>query len=246
MQALSALARQRRVAGRRRGKFGQRVAALLPPSKNRRGTVIIFPLVADMAGLVSDVVEHALPVLTPHLFDTPAAQSWVFSPRYELPSVVDLQRQIEAVRLAAESRTSELQEKIESERIAHGYRHSLLTETGPALVAAVIRGLKELGFTNVVDADAEDPGADFLREDLRIDQPGEDLILGEAKGIAGLPSDEDALQVWKYLAPRMKTLRRVDVRGLSIINHQRFNPHMSVRTTTCSASMWSRPRLQTA
>lgn len=61
------------------------------------------------------------------------------------------------------------------------------------------------------------------REDLRIydDSP---ILLVEIKGISGFPRDAAALQVAKYLAPRMREWQRTDIQGLSIINHQRNLP----------------------
>jgi hypothetical protein len=49
-------------------------------------------------------------------------------------------------------------------------------------------------------------------------------VLVEAKGIASMPSEEDALQVTKYLRPRMIEWDRADVHGLTVINHQRNLP----------------------
>jgi hypothetical protein len=49
-------------------------------------------------------------------------------------------------------------------------------------------------------------------------------ILVETKGITGLPSEEDALQISKYLRPRMIEWDRTDIHGLSVINHQRNLP----------------------
>jgi hypothetical protein len=44
------------------------------------------------------------------------------------------------------------------------------------------------------------------------------------KGINGLPKEANSLQVTKYLAPRMRELSRLDIQGLSVINHQRNLP----------------------
>lgn len=60
-------------------------------------------------------------------------------------------------------------------------------------------------------------------EDLQI-RDRSPLVLVETKGIIDLPSDEETLQVWKYLTPRIKELKRYDIRGLSIINHQKNLP----------------------
>ncbi len=42
--------------------------------------------------------------------------------------------------------------------------------------------------------------------------------------MSNLPKDEDALAVSKYEATRMREWKRTDVKGLSIINHQRHIP----------------------
>ncbi len=61
------------------------------------------------------------------------------------------------------------------------------------------------------------------REDLRICSESPVLLI-EVKGINGLPKDDDALQVSKYIIPRMKEWGRTDIQGLSIINHQKNYP----------------------
>jgi hypothetical protein len=82
-----------------------------------------------------------------------------------------------------------------------------------------------LGFTSVIDSDQQLSPGERKREDLQI-RAGSPILLVEAKGIAGLPPEHEAIQVWKYLAPRMAEWNRTDVRGLSIINHQRHIPAM--------------------
>lgn len=49
-------------------------------------------------------------------------------------------------------------------------------------------------------------------------------VLVEVKSSGGLPKEGDALQVAKYLAPRMHEWGRTDLKGLSIVNHQRALP----------------------
>ena len=61
------------------------------------------------------------------------------------------------------------------------------------------------------------------REDLQIDDQSPTLIV-DVKGISGFPSDDDALQAEKHAAIRMRELKRTDIIGLSIINHQRHIP----------------------
>ena len=79
-----------------------------------------------------------------------------------------------------------------------------------------------LGFDNVVDVD-EEAGSSPKREDLQI-QGSSPVVLVEVKGIAGMPSDDDILQAAKYVAPRIKEWKRMDVRALCVLNHQRHVP----------------------
>ena len=99
--------------------------------------------------------------------------------------------------------------------------HELLAATDDELVAAVIVTLRELGFDDVSDVDAGKDIADDLREDIHIRDPERPAVLGEVKGIAGLPKESSSLQVVKYLAPRMREWQTTELRGLTLINHQR-------------------------
>jgi hypothetical protein len=76
-----------------------------------------------------------------------------------------------------------------------------------------------LGFKDVRDVDEEAENKTVLREDLQI-WDRSPILLVEVKGITGLPKEAYALQVDKYVAPRIKEWERFDVQGLTIINHQ--------------------------
>jgi len=81
-------------------------------------------------------------------------------------------------------------------------------------------------FDDVLDVDATtttgDGKGETRREDLQI-RDSSPLVLVEVKGVAGFPSEAEALQVVKYMAPRMRELSRLDIIGLCIANHQRRN-----------------------
>jgi hypothetical protein len=157
------------------------------------------------------------------LFPHHAGGRWVHLPEYELPRVLDLQKEIAAVEEASRQRRLELEREIETERHQAGYLHELLRETGEPLVRAVQAALETLGFAEVIDSDQQKSQGERRREDLQI-RDGSPIVLVEAKGIAGMPPEHEAVQVWKYLAPRMTEWQRTDVHGLSIINHQRHMP----------------------
>jgi hypothetical protein len=101
--------------------------------------------------------------------------------------------------------------------------HDLLTGTGDMLVLAVKRALETLGFSSITNSDADLQPGQRRREDLQI-HDASPVLLVESKGIAGLPKEEDSIQVFKYIAPRMREWNRNDVKGLSIVNHQRNVP----------------------
>jgi len=93
-------------------------------------------------------------------------------------------------------------------------------------VKAVITALKTLGFQDVRDVDAEKEAAGDTgprREDIHLMDAAVPVLI-EVKGITGTPKEASALQVAKYLAPRMREWKRTDLRGLAIVNHQRHIP----------------------
>jgi hypothetical protein len=57
-------------------------------------------------------------------------------------------------------------------------------------------------------------------------------LLVEVNGASGLGKESKKLQVWKYLLPRAQQLQRFDVRGLSIINHERNIPPLDRQNKT--------------
>jgi hypothetical protein len=167
-----------------------------------------------------------LPDLSPHLFPHAEGARWVQRPEYELPEALELWNQIQRIQEAARQKVAELETAIAESRAGMGYLHDLIRGKDRPLVSAVKKTLETLGFQRVVDVDDElekagDAGT--KREDLQIHDDSPTLLV-EVKGIAGLPRDSEALQVWKYVAPRMKEWKRTDIQGLAIINHQRNLP----------------------
>src|ERR1035441_6645432 len=203
-------------------KYQKTIAAMIAPDK-KKGRVVLLPQVRDQAALLRALFESVLPDVAPHLFPHHAGGRWVHLPEYELPRVLDLQKEIAAVEEASRQRRLELEREIEIEQHQAGYLHELLRETGEPLVRAVKAALETLGFASVIDSDQQKSQGERRREDLQI-RDGSPIVLVEAKGIAGMPPEHEAVQVWKYLAPRMAEWKRTDVRGLSIINHQRHMP----------------------
>jgi hypothetical protein len=93
-------------------------------------------------------------------------------------------------------------------------------------VVAVKSCLEHVGFKNVIDVDehvGKQASGAQKQEDLQIGDRSPILLL-EVKGLSGLPRESDTIQVQKYVQRRMKEWNRTDVRGVSIINHQRNLP----------------------
>lgn len=208
-------------------KFGEPVSGIVGPDRESGGGwVLVLPRVVKRAEIVRELVQHVLPTLAPHLFPNTEGRRWTRSREYELPQVTAIKDEIADVQEAAQRAVRALEERIEEERKENAYLHELLTATGEDLVAAVLVALKALGFKDVRDVDAElEAGADHgsKREDLQI-MDASSPVLVEVKGIGGLPKEASALQVAKYLAPRMRDWDRTDLRGLCIVNHQRAMP----------------------
>lgn len=205
-------------------KYGASVAGVLF-SRNSEGFVLILPQLRDKSNFISALLKEVLPETTPNLFPYVEGARWVQRPEYEFPRILELKSQIEKIETEAKKRVTELEQYIEAERDKDSYQHALISATGRPLVLAVKKALETLGFESVVDVDETEETDDsgFLNEDLQI-HGSSPILLIEVKGISNLPKDEDALAVAKYEAPRMKEWKRTDVKGLSIINHQRHIP----------------------
>ncbi len=216
-------------------KFDLPIAGVIfpDPEAGRKGWIFVLPQVRRSAELVADLVERVLPGLSPHLFPDAEGSRWTRRSEYQLPRVAELRGEITAVEEASRQQLRDLEEQIEVEQEQYAFVNDLITASGDTLVQAVIRTLKLIGFTDVrdVDADAEAAGNNGpRREDIHI-MDARVPIIAEAKGIVGLPSEEDALQILKYLRPRMREWGRTDIHGLTIINHQRNLPALDRERT---------------
>lgn len=207
-------------------KFDEPVAGVLVPRLAGEGFILLVPQIADKQQFLGDLLSDVLPGLVPRLFPHIEKFGWISQQEYELPAIIRVQRRIGEVIEQATQSIAALHEEIQEERLAHGFLQALLTETGEALVQAVKQTLELLGFTQVVDVDAEMRAQGLSgpkREDLRIeDEPA--MLLVEVKGISGIPKEAAALQVEKYVFARIRERQRPDIRGLAVVNHERHLP----------------------
>ena len=210
-----------------KNKYGEAVAGVMVPSeKTKAGWIIILPRIKQKDRFLAGLLKNVLPDLCPGLFPHAEGQKWVHRPEYELPSVLEKAAQISVIQDEAAERVEALEKAIEEDRIANHFLYDLIRETGTPLVEAVKRLLALLGFRSVVDVDEEmeRAGKDAsLREDLRIHDNSPVLVV-DIKGVAGKPADAEALQAQKHAFVYIQEQNRPDVRGLTIINHQRLLP----------------------
>jgi hypothetical protein len=210
-------------------KYGQIVSAVISidtGNEKRPSWVLIFPHMKDKASFLLELIENVLPAIAPYLFPFSEKTSWLYERTYELLQVNLLRDEIERIEASCEKQKDNIKEQIEQHRKENKFLYDLLNETDKVLVKAVIDALRLLGFKQVIDVDEEmkatrEPGG--LREDIQIKDDSPILII-DVKGIANLPSDPDVMQSHKHATIRMKEWKRIDVKPLTIVNHQRHLP----------------------
>ena len=206
-------------------KFGMCVGGLLAP-ENSKGRVLILPQFSNKSEAVTILLREVLPDMSPHLFPHIEGARWVERDEYELDSVLKYKTDKIAVREGANRELEDLDKKITEERDGRGFLHGIITKTGDDLVESVKSCLEFIGFEQVIDVDKQiqNRGTSAPKqEDLQVHDKSPTLLL-EIKGLSGLPHESDTLQVVKYIPRRMKGWDKTDVRGVSIINHQRNVP----------------------
>lgn len=206
-------------------KYGKAVAGILVPEDEQMGFVFVLPRAPEKGKLITLLLDRVLPRLAPKLFPEDERKAWTKDDIYALPGVAEARKRISEVEAASKEAVERLRDEISQLETEHGYLHELLTATGDQLVDAVKKTLESLGFNDVRDVDTEEGQKDGrLREDLQIWRDPDPVVLTEVKGINGLPKDDDVFQVQKNVLPRSREWQRLDVRALTIINHQRGLP----------------------
>jgi len=206
-------------------KFERCVGGLLVP-KDSKGRVLILPQISKKPEAIITLLREVLPDISPHLFPHIEGIRWVERDEYELVSVLGYKTEKIKVQQRAKRELEEIDTKISEERGELSFLHGIITKTGTDLVESVKSCLEFIGFKQIIDVDKQilKQGTKAPKqEDLQVHDKSPTLLI-EIKGISGLPHEEDTMQVVKYIPRRMKEWNRVDVRGVSIINHQRNVP----------------------
>lgn len=200
------------------------IAGALVKHESGTGDLLLLPKIADLPTFIRELVDIALPEQFPELFPEAEKSSWVHDSPYELKNVLGLKADVQRIRESARKEEETIERQMKQEYEKDGYLHDLITATDRKLVLAVKKALETLGFQKVIDVDAERTAANKgLREDLRIEDCLPEVVV-DVKGIAGLPSDEDALAADKYVADRMREVGHTEVVSLTVMNHQRRLP----------------------
>lgn len=203
-------------------KFGGSVACLVAPRK-QKGGIVVLPQFDDKEAVIVELVRDILPEISPRLFPDHEGMKWVHRGEYEHPSVSERRARQRVIREKAKAEIEKLDTEVAAEADQWSFLHDLLRESGDNLVSSVKMAFEQIGFRQVTNVDEENPDQANKQEDLQIhDQPP--VLLAEVKGIGGLPTESDTLQISKYVLRRSREWNRLDVRGISIINAQRNLP----------------------
>ena len=207
-------------------KFGKSVGGLIVLGEDSKGRILILPQISKKSEGILTLLREVLPDVSPHLFPHIEGTRWVERDEYELDSILKYKTEKIAVRQKLKLELEELDRKIVEERNKLGFLHGIITKTGPDLVISVKSCLELIGFKQIIDVDEEIREQDITgqrQEDLQVHDRSPTLLL-EIKGLSRPPREQDTNQVIKYVSRRMKEWDRTDVRGVSIINHQRNIP----------------------
>lgn len=206
-------------------KFNRCIGGLITIEKTE-GLILILPQLSNKPEAIVTLLREVLPELSPHLFPQAEGLRWIERDEYELETVLQYKKEKIDIEEKAKKDIAKIDEKILEERSTLGFLHGMITQTGRDLVSSVKSCLDYIGFEKVQDVDEEIEKQNYSsqkQEDLQISDNSPTLLI-EIKGLSGLPRESDTMQVVKYVPRRMKEWDRTDVRGVSIINHQRNIP----------------------
>lgn len=146
--------------------------------------------------------------------------SWKNQECYYLPGHKSLEEKKKEIVSKYEREISEIDIRIEDNKIEHQFLHDILTESGDLLVAAVIKYFKWLGFEDVTDKDKILENGVY-EEDIRIDLGEKGLLIVEVKGLFGTSKDHECAQISKIRYRRCEEREKFDVYALYIVNNER-------------------------
>lgn len=224
-------------------KFGSCIGGLIVPDDSK-GRILIIPQTSKKPETIVTLLNEILPDISPHLFPHVEGARWVERDEYELEQVLNYKADKIKVQQNAERELEDIDKKILEERAKYGFLHRMISQTGTDLVKSVKLCLGFIGFKQILDVDEQIQNQNIptqRQEDLQVHDKSPTLLL-EVKGISGLPREDDTIQIVKYVSRRMKEWKRIDVHGVSIINHQRNLPALE----RDNENVFTEPQIQDA
>ena len=146
--------------------------------------------------------------------------SWKEQECYYLPGHKSLEEKKRKILSKYEKEISEIDSKIENNKIEYQFLHDILTESGDLLVEAVVKYFKWLGFENVTNKDKILENGVY-EEDISIDLGEKGLLIVEVKGLFGTSKDHECAQISKIRYRKCEERGRFDVYALYIVNNER-------------------------
>ena len=189
--------------------------------KHENSILLMLPEINRKGELLVDLFNNALPSLMPELFPYSTTFAWKKDKQYWLPNYAGLLSEKEDITSTYETEIMQLKKQISLNQQKFQYLQDLISETGDKLVDAVKTFLNWLGFDEVIKVDEEK--GNIKEEDLRINLT-DGIIVIEVKGIGGTSKDNECNQIEKIVHRREKERNKFDVKGLYIVNHQRYVP----------------------
>lgn len=207
-------------------KHGDYISAIILEEQEEKlkSLILVLPQFGkdDKASIVSELISEYLPDILPNIFPDAENNRWLNSSKYKFSKTLKLEENIETIKQNNAKEIAKIQEEINHIYEENQYISDLITQYQEPLVQAVMKSLEILGFNDVIDVDQEQAklGKD-KREDLRIEDNPDKYLLVEVKGSNGIFTEDDILTVRKYKFRRAEYLKTFNVKGLTIINHQK-------------------------
>jgi hypothetical protein len=180
-----------------------------------------LPNIANKGNLLTDLISEHFPDRAPELFPFSQMHQWKKEKRYYLPNYEQLLLQKDQIEIKYKESLENINKKIEENEKTYSFLNDILTKTGDGLVHSTAIFLSSIGFRDIKNMDEIQP--ENKEEDLQI-AFNDRLVIMEIKGIGGMPTDADCLQILKIKLRRCEYLKNFDIDAVFLLNHQRHLP----------------------
>lgn len=203
-----------------------RVGGWLITPFRAHGFYLIVPDFGRNIEVVEMLLTEVLPKISPGLFPGREEFAWLAEEWYKFPKVAAIKDKIHALQKETEEKLNGYQEQIDSiEAKLRPFKQILIAddehfEGDDKLSAAVQHVLSFLGF-DVQDVDQTMRKGKTKREDLWVRDKNSYFGICECTGTTGGAEEKFYSQLLKEKDLATRELKRVDLRGLLVVNHFR-------------------------